>query len=119
VASQATPGQFRCAGKEHQINRRIAACGGTQGTEEHQWTQGRLRREVMRRKASAEVMLLRRKPSQVHRKWFSVLRVDKSIIDTAFSGRHSEASLLTQASQRARIIAAIEGFAFASFAVRA
>jgi len=40
VASQATPGQFRCAGKEHQINRRIAACGGTQGTEEHQWTQG-------------------------------------------------------------------------------
>ena len=49
-------------------------------------TGGRLRREVMRRKIPAEVMpgrssgevrLLRRKPSQVHRQRFSVLRVDQ------------------------------------------
>jgi hypothetical protein len=33
----------------------------TQGAEKHRWMQCQLRREVMRQKASAEVMLLRRK----------------------------------------------------------
>jgi hypothetical protein len=53
-----------------------------------------------------------KKPSQVHLQRFS--EETKSRSDDAFSGKHSEGSLLAQASQEARIIAASEGVALAS-----